>query len=535
MDPIAQSLGTCRVTRRQAMGGGLAFLAAAQFSASAFAEEAPAAPETAPEAEAFSFDWLSERMKARAAQAYEPPVLLKDLAGALDYDDYRRIRYNPERARWSEDSGFRLHAFHIGGLFAEPVRLYELAEGQAREMTFSAEDFVYDDPETKARLPLDGDLPIAGFRLMFPLNRPEVHDEVVSFLGASYFRALGRGSAYGLSARGLAVDTATGLPEEFPRFSAFYLERPPEGANEIVFYAELDGESVTGAYRFALRPGAATEIDVTARLYIRAPVELLGVAPMTSMFLYDGKNRSDFDDFRPRVHDSEGLSIRRRDGVELWRPLNNPPRLAESWFSEDLASFALEQRDRAFVDYQDAEARYERRPSLRMEPLGDWGPGAVRLLEIPTRFETNDNIVAFFAPEAAKAEAGESREFVYRLSWGDLPTQGDLARVTATRAGAGGVSGTAEASQGRKFVVDFVGGPLPLTTNGTNDGVEPVVTASGAEIAHVALSPLPEGGIWRLVVDAAAPQGEVVELTAHLTGGGRRLSENWLYQWRVAP
>jgi glucans biosynthesis protein len=355
----------------------------------------------------------------------------------------------------------------------------------------------------------------------------------VAFLGASYFRALGRGSAYGISARGLALNTALGVPEEFPRFTAFYLERPAPGARTVAFSAAMDSPSVTGALRFVVTPGRDTVMEVTARLFFRADVAQVGIAPLTSMFLYDEKNRASFDDYRPQVHDSDGLRVVRTDGDVLWRPLNNPPRLAESRLGDPMARFGLFQRERGFDSYQDAEAHYERRPSLEVEPLGDWGQGTVRLVEIPTDLEVNDNIVAFWVPPGQGAAAGETREYRYRLHWGDLVASEEtgLARVVSTRAGHAGVAGVEGEVPGRKFVIDFWGSALEGLP--PDAGIEAVVTANGAEILSQTLEKVPEGGLWRVVIDVAPPEDGIAELAVHLAGYGRKLSETWLYQYIV--
>ncbi|MFN3970211.1 MAG: glucan biosynthesis protein [Gemmobacter sp.] len=485
----------------------------------------------------FDLDALAARMRQLARQ---PPLPAAGGWGAeLGYDDWRRIRFRGDRTRWQVGpaaGGFGLQAFHPGWLFGDPVRLWDISEGAPRAMAFSAADFE-GAPLGTGGLPADlpADLPpdlpgVAGFRLLWPLNRAGVQDELAAFLGASYFRALGAGSAYGLSARGLAINTAVGRPEEFPRFTDFYFRRPAPGDRSLTVLAALEGPSVTGAYAFDLRPGRTTRIDVTARLFFRADVEELGIAPLTSMFLYDAKNRAAFDDFRPRVHDSEGLAMLRRDGTPLWRPLNNPARVASSYFADPVARFGLHQRDRDFASYQDAEARYHRRPSVDVEPLGDWGPGMVRLVELPTALEAEDNIVAFFVPGDGRVAAGEARDYRWRLRWGDLDegAEGGLARVAATRAGQGGVSGVLPSPGLRKFVVDF-------------EGVDPaagapraVVTCAGGKVQGQVLTALPGGGGWRLVLDVRAAPGAVVEMTAHLAGAGRRLSETWVYQWDAA-
>jgi glucans biosynthesis protein len=521
-----------RPTRRAVLAGSAALALAAPARAETGQPE-PGLPEPGlPEGAPFSFDILSAEMQARAGRPHRPPPPAEALPGRLTYDDWRQIVFRPAAARWTAPGvAFRLHAFHMGWLYGEPVRLFEVADGTLREMRFTADDFDYRG-DTAGRFPPGTGLPgVAGFRLNHPLNHPDRFDEVVAFLGASYFRALGQGSAYGLSARGLALDTATGSAEEFPRFSAFYLERPAPGAAEVVLSAALDSPSLTGAFRFAIRPGRTTEMDVTARLFFRADVREIGIAPLTSMFLYDEKNRAGFDDYRPRVHDSNGLRMVLAGGDELWRPLNNPAALANSFFSGRITRFGLHQRGRDFSDYQDAGARYERRPSLEVEPLDDWGAGAVRLVEIPTDKEINDNIVAFWVPGGGGVRAGEARSFRYRLHWGDLDrTAPDaLARVVSFKAGLAGVSGVDNPADARKFVIDFAGGPLAGLTDAAE--VAPVVGFSAGTLLSQTLEQLPATGAWRLVIDLAAPGEPLVELTAHLAGFGRKLSETWVYQW----
>lgn len=499
----------------------------------------------------FSFDGLTEEMRAAAEDAYETPSAPEVTPWAGDYDAYRKISFRPDHARWQDRGPFHLHAFHLGWLFEQPVRLFEVEGGEAREIVFSTEDFRYHG-EMGEELGEDHTLPgVAGFRLNTTLNRPDRYDELVSFLGASYFRALGRGSVYGLSARGVAIDTATDKAEEFPSFTRFWFDRA-EVPGAVTVYAALDGPSLTGAYRFVIRPGATTEMEVTARLFPRGEIGQLGLAPMTSMFLYSERNRSDFDDYRPQVHDSEGLRIRRRDGDILWRPLNNPPRLASSYFEEERPlSFGLHQRDRQFEDYQDSGARYERRPSLEVVPQGDWGRGTIRLVEIPTDLEANDNIVAFWVPEAP-VKAGEMQEVSYLLRWGDMPAESeetDLAHVAETYAGAGGVAGVESPENTRKFVIDFAGGMLadlpPESSRPTlpeqdrvaadaTPKIELVANASGGRIVSATLHKLESTGHWRAALDVEAQEEGPIELSAHVAGYGRKLSEVWLCQWMQA-
>ncbi len=472
-------------------------------------------------------------MRDVAQAKYVAPVDAPEVIADLDYDDYRKIQFDPKSARWDEEGVlFRLHAFHPGWLYKQTVAIHEVVDGTQTPMAFSTDDFLYYN-DLAPRVPQHVELPgVAGFRLNTPLNRADMFDELIAFVGASYFRALSRDSSYGLSARGLAINTGLGGEEEFPRFSEFWLERPTAGQEDVVLYAALDSPSCTGAYRFVIRPGAETTVDVTAKLHFRRDVEQLGVAPLTSMFLFDEKNSDVFDDYRPQVHDSNALMVVRTDGDVLWRPLNNPPRLASTYLNEpDLKSFGLIQRDRDFDDYQDAGAQYQDRPSVLVQPQGDWGAGSIRLVEIPSDLEGNDNIVSFWVP-SEKPRAGESREYAYRLRWGALGTDrdGDRAWIVNTLAGKGGTSGVSGAKGSlRKFVIDFDGGLMASLPDDAQ--MEPVVTLSNGKIQHVALSKIANTTKWRLVIDVDGESARIVELVAHVAGFGRKLTETWIYQW----
>jgi len=514
------------------MASSLALLTTTALVTPVFAQDS-----TTPEA--FSFDALTARMQERAGQPYEPPAeKLPESFSGFDYDGYRRIQYRPDHSKWADDdSAFRIQAFHMGWLFKESVGVFEVKDGKAVPMDFGAADFDYHEPGVEEKVAADPWPGVAGFRINAHINTPDVFDEVVSFLGASYFRALGRGNLYGLSARGLVLNSWVEGPEEFPRFSEFYLVRPAKG-EPMEFYAALEGPSVTGAYKFVLTPASEetqeTIIEVTARLNFRADVKELGIAPLTSMFLYADNNRSAFDDYRPQVHDSDGLMLEDGTGQTYWRALNNPPEPANSYFQQDaLAAFGLYQRNRDFDDYQDAGAHYELRPSLRVEPIGSWGPGAVRLIEIPSKLEAEDNIGAFFVP-SEPVKAGDKREFSYRLRWGDLNPDpaGGLAYVEDTRGGRGGVSGVANADTLRKFVIDFKGGPLTTLDEKTPPDI--VADIVGGTLKVSTVSRITDDGIWRLVLDVEITGTEPVELKAFLTRQGRPVTETWLYQWRAA-
>lgn len=522
------------ISRRSAITGLLSTVAAAAISPakSVFAQDATDVPMQTP----FDFEMLSDTMRAAALEPPKPTEAIDGFLTEITYDDYQRVRFDRRQTRWADadNAPFHLNAFHPGWLFNEPVHLNEVVEGFATPMTFSTTDFDYSD--VNAEIPENFELPgVAGFRLMSPLNRADHYDEVVAFLGASYFRALGRGNRYGLSARGLAVNTGMSDGEEFPRFTDFWLQRPAEKSDRIVLYAALRSASVTGAYRFVIEPGATTVVDVTARLFMRKNVQQLGIAPLTSMFLFGGADPGDFFDFRPAVHDSDHLVLNTRGGDTFVRPLTNPDQLAHSYLAaQNPASFGLVQRERDFDQYLDAEAHYERRPSLMVEPIGDWGQGSVRLMEIPTDLEGNDNIVAYWVPETPPAQ-GESLEIAYRLHWG-MSVDGDVStnrsQILRTRIGTGGVAGVEGKTDRIKFVIDFEGGALSGLA--ADADLTPDVTALRGELAQTILSKVDGTDLWRLVIEAIPENIETsMELQATINGYGHTLSETWLYQWRA--
>ena len=352
------------------------------------------------------------------------------------------------------------------------------------------------------------------------------------FLGASYFRLLGRGHVYGLSSRGLAVDTALESGEEFPVFREFWLVRPAPEAMSATFYALLDSPSLSGAYRFELEPGGGTTLGVEARLFARADVAKLGVAPMSSMFLYGRGGPARFDDFRAQVHDSDGLLVHTAADEWIWRPLGNGPDVQVTTFPGGTPrGFGLVQRDRRFADYLDAEAGYHRRPSAWIVPLdGDWDGGRVELLEYAVGSEFNDNIAAYWVPDEP-FEAGDARRYRYRIAMFDdrLAAQ-TLAAVERTRNGWDALPGAHDPpprSQ-RRFVVDFAGGVLSAP-----DAPRPigVLEASAGEVSDLVVHPLPDGAGWRASFRLAPAGREPVALRLYLVHDDRRLSETWSYVW----
>ncbi|WP_300471772.1 glucan biosynthesis protein G [Breoghania sp.] len=484
----------------------------------------------------FNWDWLVARMKARADAPYQDDQgTLPDMVAALDYDKHRRIRFKPDHARWRDSNrNFELQAFYPGWLFDKPVHLFEVVDGKLHPMAFQADDFEYREPldaEAFEKVDLPG---VAGFRLHYPLNHSDYRDELVSFLGSSYFRVLGRGNVYGLSARGLAVDTAAGTAEEFPRFTRFYIQRPEQGARDIRLFAELESERVVGVYAFTITPGVETVVDVQAAIFLRDAVSRLGLAPLSSMYLFGENDHTGFDDFRPEVHDSDGLVILRASGERVWRPLTNPGELQLSVFSEDNpGGFGLLQRDRSPDHYLDTEACYERRPSVWIEPVGAWGKGSVFLAEIPSKEEVHDNVVAFWMPEDG-LEAGSEHWLHYRMLWA-MEVEGDVpvARVIRTRTGRGGTGSSDEDPDFRKFLVDFAG--EPFAGLGEDAAMEVKLHADNGKIKHQILNKLPGKDVWRLIVDIRRKDTDKpIELNAALFLDEKRLTETWTYQWGQA-
>jgi glucans biosynthesis protein len=476
---------------------------------------------------AFGFDDVAVRARQLAAATYrKPDVTLPKELQELSYDQYRDIRFKPDHALWrAAKLPFELTFFHQGLYYNLPVRLHEVAPDGVRDVRFDPELFDY-GANTLDPKPLRG-LGYAGFRVHYSVNSPKYKDEVLVFLGASYFRALGRGQRYGLSARGLAIDTALMSGEEFPRFTEFWIERPDAQARELRIYALLDSPRATGAYRFVLRPGPDTVLDVRAQIYLRQNVAKLGLAPLTSMFYFGENHRVGIDDFRPEVHDSDGLSIQNGTGEWIWRPLVNPKRLLVTSFAvTNPLGFGLQQRDRSFAAYEDLEARYETRPSAWIEPKGKWGAGRIELVQIPTPDETNDNIVAFFAPDTPPAPQ-QPLDLEYRMLWQkDSEIRPTLAYVAQTRRGHGYVR---KPDDSVSLMVDFEGPVLrKLPADAAVQGI--VSTDSNIDIIETNAYRNDVTGGWRLAIRLKRQDDRKPgELRAFLRSSGTTLSETWSY------
>jgi len=479
------------------------------------------------------FDAIASRAKLLARREYKPiQANIPEALANMNYDQYRSIRFRPESSLWHNESLFELQLFHPGFLYREPVTLHMATDGSDAFVQFKQEYFNYDGPAAPLAGVAPGNIGFAGFRIHYPLNSNEYKDEFIVFQGASYFRMVGPGLAYGLSARGLAIDTAEPKGEEFPVFREFWLVKPSPTDTRMVMYALLDSPSITGAYRFEIFPGAPTEMAVEARLFARKDIQKLGVAPLTSMYMW-GENHTRFvDDFRPEVHDSDGLLMAAANGEWIWRPISNHRSLrVSSMMDENPRGFGLLQRDRDFDHYMDMESRYEKRPSMWITPEGNWGKGRAELVEIPSDSETNDNVVAYWVPAKAM-KAGGNATFKYRLrTFDDHLPENTGAKVIRTRIGWGSNPGQANPPppSKRKFVIDFRGGELDNISADAPLLAE--MQKNSGTISELVVRRLPDGRTWRASFKLEPEGNKVADMRLYLKLRDQRLSEVWSYVW----
>lgn len=490
-----------------------------------------------------TLDYVAKKAEERARKPFRSPRA--DLPAVLrqenlDYDKYREIRFRHERALWGADKlPFNVEFFHPGYLYQEPVRVHEFTLTHVQSVRFVQDFFDYGNLRIQRQIPAETGY--AGFKLLTPLNREDKLDELGAFLGASYFRLLGKGQGYGQSARGLALDCGEGdRPEEFPIFTDWWLGKPHREDTELRLYAILDSVSCTGAYRFVIRPGETTSVDIKAVIYFREPKNVLavnkdrkplktvGVAPLTSMFWFGENSERKFDDYRTEVHDSDGLLMRMENGETLWRPLNNASVMRHQRFTaNNIRGFGLLQRDRDFASYQDIFNHYHQVPSVWIEPQGLWGEGDVHLVELSTHAEGLDNIVAFWEPKA-KPQPMQPFRFGYTLYW-TRETDRTLSenKVVATRIGADGRN-----PKRREFAIDFTGPKLsPFDENNP-----PAVVASCSDNGAITEAQVFRNrfsGTWRVILKMEPKAGNTapVDIRCTLKKGEEALAETWTYHW----
>jgi periplasmic glucans biosynthesis protein len=510
---------------------------AASAAAPASLSEAAIAPPPPPAAAApagFGFANVENLAQQRAEKPYEPgSAKLPGAIAHLTYDQYQSIHFRRADALWRNQSLYEVQFFHRGFNFDRRVGISEVVDGAVRAIPYNSTWF---DFGKVVRQPgkLPRDLGYAGFRVHYPLHTPGYKDELIVFLGASFFRVLGRNQEYGLTARGLAINTAAKSGEEFPWFTDFWLVRPTDPEQRtLTLYALLDSDSIAGAYQFIVRPGSITQVEVTSTLYPRRAIQKLGIAPLTSMFLYGADPSGHrFDDYRPQVHDSDGFMAQTGTGEWLWRPLSNPRELRINRFMDQQPhGFGLIQRDRNFSDYQDPVARFQRRPSYWIQPLGDWGKGGAELVEIPSDESIHDNIALYWVPEQP-ITAGKELKFSYLLSaHGDSPMWPPGGKVLATR-----VTSATPAEQhdlshsdARRVIIDFAGGDLDGL-----DATQPLkalLTVTNGTTENVTVERLVDTGAWRVsfLVVPAHPH-DTIDMHCFLQLYGESLSETWTYQ-----
>jgi glucans biosynthesis protein len=454
---------------------------------------------------AFNLDDVSVKAKELAGQKYEAPRSnLPNEFREMKFADYQKIRFRTEKAEWADQkTPFKLSFYHQGMHFDTPVKINEITANTVEEIKYDPSRFDFGDVSFDPKA--TEQLGYAGFRVLYPINKADKQDEIMTMLGASYFRVVGKGHTYGLSARGMAIDTALPSGEEFPRFTEIWIQQPKPGDKHLVIFALLDSPRATGAYRLTLRPGSDTVVDVKAKMFLRDKVTKLGVAPLTSMFLFGANQPSKVLNYRRELHDSSGLSIHAGNGEWIWRPLNNPKHLAVSNFAiENPRGFGLLQRGRDFSHYEDLDDRYDKRPSAWIEPKGDWGKGSVDLVEIPTADETNDNIVAFWSPEKLP-EPGQPLDVAYRMHWTideasihapdsawvkqTLRSTGDVKQSNLIRQPDGSVA----------YLVDFEGPSLAALPENA-DVRSQVSIGDNAELVENTVRYNPETKGWRLML-----------------------------------
>jgi periplasmic glucans biosynthesis protein len=478
------------------------------------------APSNAPATYPFSFETLLEDAKRLAGTAYTPQRnSLPSAFDKLSPEQYRSMHFNPDAGIWRvEKLPFRLELLRAGYNLPTAVTVSTVEDGVATDLVATPAMF-----QMTGALPVQlgkVSLPLSGFRIRSRINSNKIWDEFLVFQGASYFRAVPKNLLYGLSARGLAINTGEPAGEEFPAFTHFWIERPGVRASSIVIYALLESESTTGAYKFTVQPGVETLTEVELTLFPRAEMRAVGIAPLTSMFLFDETNRGHLDDYRPEVHDSDGLQIAAKSGEQLFRQLANPLKLQVSSFTKEAPlGFGLVQRSRMQSDFQDFDAQYERRPSAWVTPKGDWGAGAVELVEIPSGRESNDNIVAFWRPAQALLP-GHPAQFAYTIAWNDEPPlPKGMGKVISTR------SGASIDRKRRVFLLDIVGAGEKL------DGLRLDLSASAGRVSNAALTSNSALHGLRASFEIDPRDAELIELRLRVMRGDSPASETWLYRW----
>ena len=482
----------------------------------------------------FDFETLQAMAADLATKPYAPPPMPDpEIVKTMNFDTAKHILPDPDHALFGDGRGaYPIALLAVGQLFPKTVRMFALTGGEAREVLFQADYFKSPPGGPLSRLK-PTPAPFAGLEFLQAYDRNDLrgHEGWARFVGASYFRGVGEADQFGLSARAIAQNSGIAIPEEFPDFTHFWVGEGAGDDDPVALYALLDGPSIVGAYRFLMHRGRGTTMDITMRLHIRKPIDRLGISPMTSMYWYSESVKGAATDWRPEVHDSDGVALWTRKGEHLWRPLNDPATLTISKFSDDgFRGFGLMQRDKTYDHYLDA-VFYEKRPCCWCEPVGDWGKGSVQLLEIPTDNEIYDNIVLSWISDTPN-KAGDVLDYRYRLLWRDAdPFPGDLALCVATRLGAGGIQGAPRSTTLRKFILEFRGAfPATLAADAKPQSM---LEASRGTFENVIVEPSPDGdlSLWRIQFDLDPQGNDPVDVRCHLAFDGKPVTETWVYRY----
>lgn len=456
-----------------------------------------------------------------ARQPFRPsPKDLPDFAASLNPEQFAAVRAKPSGVVWGgENLGFAIEPLHRGFVFTAPMQIFLIEANAPRRLEYRVEDFEFGSIQPPPNVP---DLAFSGFRVL--QRRDGALVDVATFQGASFFRARAPGQGFGVQARGLSVRTADPRGEEFPVFKAVWIERPSLAENVLVVHALLDSESTVGLYRMAVRPGEATIIDTEMTLLPRANADVIGIATMSAKSTSTPLDRRRPDDIRPRIAEANGMCMLTGGNEWIWRPITNRTTLQISSFAdENPKAFGFLQRDRDFDRYLDDDNHWERRPSLWIEPLGDFGPGEFQLVEIPAENETNNNCVAFWRPRGGIA-AGKEASWAYRQFWcWEPPTRPALA-TTLFSLGGRGASG-----RRRRFMVGF-GGDLLGDEKATAE-LKASLHASPGSVQSLRWFHERDRARCRVLFEIDPGGENAVEMRLVLEAAGKPLSETWLYRW----
>jgi glucans biosynthesis protein len=512
------------IRRREVLKLGLGLPAAGLGSilpmCAAAAEVAPAGfglGEPAP----FDPAMVAETARALAKQPYKPvPADTPEIFKNLGYEQYVGIRQRPGTAVWEGESiGFALEPLHRGFIFSTPIEINLVSQGQARRVAYDPSLYDFGKLTVPQQV---GDIGFSGFRVLAQRETGEF-SELATFQGASFFRAVARGQNPGAMARALSIKTADPRGEEFPAIRTVWIERPTLAENRLVIHALIDSASLAGAYRFTLRPGEVTLVDTECTLFTRATVDSYGLATMSATVVSGPMGLRRSADLRPSVAEIAGVQMLTGKGEWIWRPVANRETLQISTFvDEKPRGFGLLQRDRSFDHYQDDDQHWEARPSLWIEPIGDWTAGGVQLIEIPSDSEVNDNIIAFWKPREPLA-AGSETSVAYRQFWcWDPPERPDLAVAVLSREGRG------TSAKRRRFLVEFKGDGLGGLTNAD---ILPKLTATPGSIPSIRIFVSAERKSCRVLFELDPEGDSYSELRLVIEAAGKPISETWLYRW----